>query len=259
MNKFDLASQSPLGVLESLFARCQQQLLEAGYCCLSASEQPSPFSPRAFLRQFGDFAPQYDGEIEYAVKSAQGYAAYSDSRSTNDLKPHTDGSDFEPPPRWLALVGVQAATCGGGHTLLMDGHQWLRSLPKSLQTAATTQLHWFGSSQGLHASRPYRVHKPILDSRLTHPPVLRFSYNLLMFGDYSAPIEQQHSEADPLTQEICHHLIAFHERQHRAFLLDRGDLLLWDNWRMVHSRTAYRDRHRHLLRYWLSAPTPQKN
>lgn len=258
MNKFNLASQPRTGVLESFLDRCRQQLSEVGYCYLRAAERPSDLSPRAFLQEFGSLLPQYDGEIEYAVKSTQGYAAYSDSRSTNGLQPHTDGSDFEPPPRWLALVGVQAAACGGGHTLLMDGCQWLRSLPPALQDALIHRLHWFGSSQGIHAHRPHQVHKPILDLQSAPSPILRFSYNLLMFGDYSAPTKQQNSAADPLTQTICRHLLTFHERQHRAFRLHGGDLLLWDNWRMVHSRTAYRDRHRHLMRYWLSAPT-QKN
>jgi alpha-ketoglutarate-dependent taurine dioxygenase len=38
-------------------------------------------------------------------------------------------------------------------------------------------------------------------------------------------------------------------------LIPEGAILLWDNQRMLHARSAYRDLRRRLTRYWLAEPT----
>ena len=73
-------------------------------------------------------------------------------------------------------------------------------------------------------------------------PILRFSENLLLHGDYSPAIDETRVEADAFTQDFCDRLLQFFQKFRTSILIQRNSLLLWDNWRMVHSRTQYRDR-----------------
>jgi alpha-ketoglutarate-dependent taurine dioxygenase len=36
-------------------------------------------------------------------------------------------------------------------------------------------------------------------------------------------------------------------------LIPENHVLIWDNQRMVHARSAYTDKRRHLTRYWIAA------
>lgn len=230
---------------------CQQLLDEQGFFLLK--ELPDDFEVGRFLENFGNLIPQHEGEYVYSVKFAVGFENYSDSKSTNSLTPHTDGSDFAIPPHWMALFGVQPATCGGGQTLLADGYQFISSLDSHTQEQLRTRIYSFKSSKGIHSKRTHAVESPLLSNLPeVNRPIFRFSQNLLLHGDYSAPINHAAIEADFFTQKVCEQLATFFNTHYISILINCNDLLVWDNWRMIHSRTQYCDPTRHLLRYWIS-------
>ncbi len=229
---------------------CKSLIDQQGYCLIQGL--PNDFDVNEFFGNFGHFIPQYDGEYAYSVKSTPQLQNYSDSKSTNCLKPHTDGSDYNVPPHLLALLCLQPATCGGGQTLLADSYQFIASLDRDTYGEIGTRIYQFKSKKGIHAHRDYRVESPILaEIPGVNRPILRFSHNLLVYGDYSAPIKGAAIEADEFTKNLCDRLMEFFDWHHTSILLNRNDLLMWDNWRMVHSRNKYQDCDRHLLRYWL--------
>lgn len=238
---------SPEGI-----AICKQMLSQQGSCLLE--NLSDNFDTIGFLQNFSSPIAQHNGEFVYSVKAAPGFEKHSDSKSTNRLKPHTDGSDCDPPPRWLALWGVQPARCGGGHTQLADCDRFIKSLDIATRQEVETRIYQFkSSSQGIHAKRIHAVKSSLL-SKLSGAdrPIFRFSENLLLHGDYSPALDETRVEADAFTQDFCDRLLQFFQEFSTSILIQPNSLLLWDNWRMVHSRTQYRDRERHLLRYWLS-------
>lgn len=229
---------------------CKQLLNHQGYCLLR--QLPDNFGVGQFLGNFGSLISQY-GVYVYSVKSIPELENYSFSKSANALKPHTDGSDYDLPPRWLALLCLEPSSCCGGKTLIADGYKFIESLDINLRRESRAKIYRFESSKGIHFGRSESVASPLVSEGVViKRPIFRFSYNLLMHGDYSASIHNSAIEADSVTQELCHQLLSFFERHHYPILLGRKDLLIWDNWRMFHSRTQYRDPKRHLLRYWIS-------
>ncbi|MFD9425663.1 TauD/TfdA family dioxygenase [Streptomyces sp. NPDC060054] len=49
-------------------------------------------------------------------------------------------------------------------------------------------------------------------------------------------------------------IVEFFRLNKTSILFAEGAILLWDNQRLVHGRSAYSDPHRHLTRYWLAEP-----
>ncbi len=240
--------------IEPYVEAAKASLAAHGFALLPPEERPQGVPLRDFIAQFGAIMPQYNGEYVYSVKAAQGYNSFSDSKSTNAIPPHTDGSDMLTPPHTMALYGVHAASCGGGATLLADGYAFVETLEPRLRDELAARIYRFGSKQGIHAERPFHVDSPIFTEDYGgRGPMLRFSYNLLRFGDYSAQADGAEEHADAFTLEICQRAMAYFEQHAIQARIKTGDVLLWDNWRMLHSREAYHDAQRHLRRYWLDS------
>jgi len=227
-------------------------LARDGFILMKPEQRPEDVPLRDFVAQFGEIMPQYNGEYVYSVKAAEGFSEYSDSKSTNAIPPHTDGSDVALPPHTMALYGVHAAECGGGATLLADGYAFVETLSEEAREELTRRTYRFGSRTGIHADRPFLIESPIYSVHGgLSAPMLRFSYNLLRYGDYSAQAEGAAEAADDFTRMICERAMAYFDAHAVSVRIETGDLLLWDNWRMLHSREKYRDAKRHLRRYWL--------
>ena len=229
-------------------ASAQENLLNQGYCVLPDLET----NVETILKQFGTLMPQHSGELVYSVRALPGFDKFSDSKSQNRLKPHTDGSDCNRPPRLLALYGIQPACCGGGYTQIVDILPFIQSLDEKTQQQLKTRVYTFTSKKGLHASRSHLSYTPLLSQQSDRNFIFRFSENLLLYGDYSPTIDNLDTQADSWTKQICKDVVSFFQKECISLLVERNSLLIIDNWRMLHSRTQYRDPHRHLLRYWLS-------
>jgi alpha-ketoglutarate-dependent taurine dioxygenase len=53
---------------------------------------------------------------------------------------------------------------------------------------------------------------------------------------------------DDLSSRYVSHGVRFFEANHFAIKIERGAILIWDNWRMLHARNRFSDRKRHLRR-----------
>jgi alpha-ketoglutarate-dependent taurine dioxygenase len=70
--------------------------------------------------------------------------------------------------------------------------------------------------------------------------VMRFSYNCVVHED------------DEFLLNLRERVLEFFTETHITADYEPNSLLIWNNHRMVHSRTGYTDRNRHLRRIWLS-------
>ena len=105
---------------------------------------------------------------------------------------------------------------------------------------------WFGDPL-----RPTSFAGPVFQP--TSPPLLRFSYNLLRHGLYD-PETAQISDAGPAQtarETLADMLLVAFQHCREAIDIPAGALLVVDNRRMVHGRTAYSDHRRELIRYWV--------
>ena len=201
----------------------------------------------AVLGRFGELMPQDGGEYRYDVKATSEAAELSSSKSANPLNPHTEASYFPEPPRYVALWCARAARCGGGHTTLADGRLILDGLDEAERCFAASHPVAFGD-----ASRPVVREATVFSSG--PPPVFRFSFNLLRYGCYDPSKSRMSGSAAAAsaTEAFAERFAALFAENERPIRLPDDGLLIFDNYRMLHSRTGYRDTARHLVRYWLA-------
>ena len=84
--------------------------------------------------------------------------------------------------------------------------------------------------------------------------VARFSYNLLTTSDYDpaleADVEGRRLPLGEAGRRLAHRVSDLFRELRTSVLIPDGALLIWDNQRMLHARSEYADRSRHLTRFW---------
>jgi TfdA family taurine catabolism dioxygenase TauD len=224
-----------VGLLHSVHA----QIEDRGYAYLTPGKDG--FDHFAFLSRLGEPIPQYDGKLIWDIVPEPGMDDVYHSKNTRALVPHTEGYELAgTPPRYLGLWCVTPAEGPGGETTLADGYEFLRGFTPAQRRLMTQVRYRWHSSEGLarHGIRISSEH-PLLahgNGRL----ILRFSANNVTVVD------------DGLLPGVLEAGRGFFERHHRAITVGQGALLVWDNWRMMHSRNPFTDRRRHLRRVLLA-------
>ncbi len=209
-----------------------------------------------FLAHFGDLTPQYDGTLRYEVKAKPEFETFQYSQSSNTIQPHTEAPVFAPPPRYLALYCHYQARCGGGYTDFADGLEFIDSLPTDLKAVAAQTPIDFSGSRLPSGEKSLVVSTPMLSQGKNNKPIFRFSYNVFFYDDLHPVIESAGGrEADHGNQYLK--TLAqlgfdfFHQNQSKVLIPPNG-LLIWDNHRMLHARSQYEDKGRHLTRFWIN-------
>ncbi|TKC87765.1 branched-chain amino acid aminotransferase [Trinickia terrae] len=210
---------------------------------------------RATLAQFGAIVPQYNGQDTWEVKAKPGFEKVPYSQSRNGIGPHTEVPVGAPPPRYLALHCHRQARCGQGHTRLADGVAFCSSLDPELQRFVRETPVTFAATLAPGATPRQTLTVPIMGSDGGRP-VFRFSYNQFLYGDVNpseAALDDASARPDanaPLVR-LATLAAAYFESHAVPVLIPDGHLLIWDNHRLIHSRSAFSDPERHLTRYWL--------
>jgi len=202
------------------------------------------------LGGLGDLRTQYGGTLRHPVTFRPGFDDLQYSQSANAITPHTEAPGHDPPPRYLALHCHRQARCGGGHTVLADGHRLVSSLPPALFAEARRREIRFD----LAAGTPDAKAAPLWGSAGDGTPILRYSYNVMRDGRLEGPARRSDDldGIDPFFRELCRRGLELTGREGSAVLVPDDALLIFDNWRMLHSRGGFRDRSRHLTRYWVA-------
>ncbi|NEO35234.1 MAG: TauD/TfdA family dioxygenase [Moorea sp. SIOASIH] len=198
----------------------------------------------------GELILQYGKPIFY-VRYEPELMKFSDARGERRLLPHTEASDYQTPPNYLALWCKKPSDCGGGMTTLAYVQGFLKTLTEEEKKKLMETRHHFGATRGVHANRTKGAIHPILSFE-GKKPVLRFSCNYIKYGDYSPdPENLKPFTPEPFLGEIADRFLAYYEENHMAIRMKQYSLLLWDNKCIAHSRTTYSDPTRELQRIFL--------
>src|SRR5919202_846818 len=227
--------------MESFLRRARQHVLDDGYVYIK--DVPDEFDHVSFIENFGRVTPQYDGKPVWDLQPEPGMDDVYHSRNTQPLVPHTELYEYPgTPPRYLALWCIRPAVGEGGETTLADGYAFLESFaPDELEELERRQYK-FVSSEGLRRQgMGTSADHPMLERRADGRPIIRFSYNNMVDAD-----------GDQLQARFREGMNRFFADHHFGVSIERNGLLLWDNHRMIHSRTGFADRRRHLRRALLA-------
>lgn len=244
-------STSVLLVKEDAIEQCSRewltkQLNDTGYCLVS--NMGGQHHAVSLMQSLGHFISQYNGAVEHDVTYKPGFDDQAYSQSINTIRAHTEAPGWRSSPRYLALYCKQQAQCGGGYTDLLDYQDVIASLnPDELKLVANSPISFPGPDNGIES--------PMLNSKAERP-VFRFSFNLLTAGEYDPKLsETANEEKLPLGLPgvaLAHKVNQLFEEQRSSILIPDDGLLIWDNQRMLHARSEYSDKKRHLVRYWIA-------
>ena len=199
------------------------------------------------VRSVGELIPQYNGHLTHEVTYRPGNDHRSYSQSANTILAHTEAPGWHPSPAYLALFCHRQARCGGGHTDLLDVRRLVAALDADeLALMAEADLHFPGPDGGVHSA--------MLSTDAAGDTVARFSYNLLTTSDYDpalgADVDHRRLPLGEAGLRLAHRVSDLFLQLRTSVLIPDGALLIWDNQRMLHARSEYADRSRHLTRFW---------
>jgi hypothetical protein len=199
------------------------------------------------VRSVGELIPQYNGRLTHDVTYRPGNDHKSYSQSANTILAHTEAPGWHPTPAYLALFCHRQARCGGGHTDLLDVRKLAGALDADEMALMTgADLHFPGPDGGIRSA--------MLQTDFTGRAVTRFSYNLLTTADYDptlgADVNPSKLPLGEAGRRLAHRVSDLFRELRTSVLIPDGALLIWDNQRMLHARSDYADRSRHLTRFW---------
>jgi hypothetical protein len=201
----------------------------------------------AQVRSLGELIPQYHGNLTHDVTYRPGNDHRAYSQSANTILAHTEAPGWHPSPAYLALFCHRQARCGGGHTDLLDVRRLVAALDDDeLALMTDHELHFPGPDGGVHSA--------MLSTDSIGDTVVRFSYNLLTTSDYDpaieATVDHRRLPLGEAGRRLAHRVSELFAELRTSVLIPDGALLIWDNQRMLHARSKYADRSRHLTRFW---------
>jgi gamma-butyrobetaine dioxygenase/trimethyllysine dioxygenase len=145
---------------------------------------------------------------------------------------HTDQPYLEKPPRYQALHSIRAAEAGG-ESLVVDvlrAFHYLQSLDSlAAKLIAETPVHFYRKQKAFERS----LKSPLV----TLEPEFMVRYSYFTMAPHQLPFDRM--EAWYRAYDRFARIVRSPGFQYR-FLLAPGDLLIYDNHRMLHGRTSFR-------------------
>jgi len=191
------------------------------------------------------------GHVIDASRGAEHARGY---RSSRELSPHTDSDDI------VGLLCIRPAKAGGESLLassLAIHNALLEEQPQHLGPLYRGfRYHWNGEEPpGEPPITPYEV--PVF----SEADGLWSTVYLRYFMDKAAEEAGGHPEADRCALDAFDAMAVREDIQLR-FRMEPGEAILFNNYTMLHARTAFQDHEdpakcRHLLRLWLQARPPR--
>ncbi|MFE5854803.1 TauD/TfdA family dioxygenase [Streptomyces sp. NPDC056500] len=217
-------------------AQVLSSLEEQGYCHIK--QVPDSYDYISALSSLGPLVAQYQGDLIREVQPNPAVPEGANSAaSTSAATPHTEFYEFPGiPPRYVALWCIRPAVPDGGATTLADGYRFLAGFTADERLRLSSEDRDWRSRPTLSAEgiAPASCRTPVLVQHRGRV-VMRFSTrDLTRDGELTSAYIDRGQE--------------FFNSHHIAVRLEERAILIWDNWRMIHARTAFDDRRRHLRR-----------
>jgi len=167
------------------------------------------------------------------------------SESLGEAPLHTDSAFTPRPERYNALYVVRQSRCGGGHTVLVDGSRFLADFANTESGGDCIRFM-------RETDYPFRVpdafftgERFITAKILADKPLIRFRYDCIERGFDLCP--DLATDAHRFFCALFRDAIEMHASRN-TFLMEDGDLIVYDNTRLLHGRTDFRDPLRYLIR-----------
>ncbi|WP_335945837.1 TauD/TfdA family dioxygenase [Pseudomonas sp. G166] len=226
--------------LENLHATAQSLLEEHGY--VQVVNIPDGFDYIRFGRRLGSFVPNYGGAVVGNVRPEPGMDDVYHAGNHQPLTPHTEGYDFKHlPPRYIMLWCVVPAEGDGGETTLALTQPWIDALDDTSREHLLKTVYAWKTTEGIQRQGlDLRTEHPILEDTGSGR-IVRFSCNNLLH------------ENDVIATTLQHDWQSRYQSDSVWVRYAQNDILLWDNWRVLHARNAFQDSRRHLRRLQISA------
>jgi len=219
------------------FSDWEKEIEKEGYIFLPVDKLGGDnFSHSKFISSFEKVYTQPNGETTYAVKPRKRGIGEYHSQSMEGLLPHTECYEYpNTPPRYLILWCIVPPK-EGGETTLADGFRFFYSLKKQVQEKLQKEKvifhHYSGKGNDF-------IKHPIFESNIKGR-IFRFS------------CKGMDSSNDPLLQSLIENCISFFEKEKYLVRWKTcGDMLIIDNYRMLHARNAFTDPNREIMRAWV--------
>lgn len=224
--------------VEQLEANLRDLLTTHGYVLLT--NVLDDFDHVLFCQRLGSLIPHINGATTWDIRPEpdnKNNVYYPGSNRT--FAPHTECFDFQGlPPRYLSLWCIHPAFGEGGETTVADTFPWIDQLSDSeRERLEEVKFDWenpHGSGLGICSQHP-------VIERFGGDRIVRFSCKNLV-----------HSDGDSVADLIRRWQLLF-DHEHVAIRYERNDMLVFDNWRMLHGRSGFQDLRRHLRRVQIGA------
>lgn len=173
------------------------------------------------------------------------------SEHNQDAPLHTDSQYRNHPERFMALMTLNQARCGGGYTELVDFKKILQDLES---TVIGKKIIDFFRNESFPIAIPtvfQEMGKPeyIMSKLISNNPLIRYRYDTLKAGLLlSIDKENKLIYCDRIDKlDLLNNFIQLSPHRLR-FLLASNEAIILDNHRFLHGRSSFTDSQRLLLR-----------
>ncbi|UPX14333.1 Trimethyllysine dioxygenase [Ascochyta rabiei] len=225
--------QVPRGPLEDI--------RKYGFCYVDGTPFDSPVSTEALLRRIAFIREtHYGGFYDFTADLASKDTAYTNIA----LEAHTDNTYFSDPAGLQAFHLLSHTHGSGGASLLVDGFkvadELLQQDREAYQILSTVNVHAHASGNEGISIQPYRGF-PVLEHDPSTGDLLRVRWNSSDRASIELPIDEV-----GVWYEAARKFDALLKKKENEYWaqLTPGRVLIFDNWRVLHGRSAFTGKRR---------------
>ncbi|KAI8937215.1 hypothetical protein NX059_006424 [Plenodomus lindquistii] len=218
-----------------------QNLRKFGFCYVDNTPFDTPDATEALLRRISFIREtHYGGFYDFTADLASKDTAYTNIA----LEAHTDTTYFSDPAGLQAFHLLSHTDGSGGASLLVDGFKVARELneqdPHAYRILATVNVHAHASGNEGISIQPYRGF-PVFEHDTETGDLLRVRWNSADRASIELDIERVGAWYDAARKFDA--LLKKKENEYWE-QLKPGRVLIFDNWRVLHGRSAFTGKRR---------------
>jgi alpha-ketoglutarate-dependent taurine dioxygenase len=232
---------------QSIILKIKSDLNKKGYAIHSSGKsKPSEIKEYhwSLIKKLGLPSEHNEGKKDYiweitAKQSTSNIKTYSEHSKKAPL--HTDSQYRNTPEKYFSLSSIQEAKCGGGQTELLDFKKLYASVHKHTWFKELYEVYPIAIPDIFQSAQERVVYQPIIKAT----PFIRFRSDTIMKGLdlVNEPLNSKKRKAFKLLEEEI-----LNSNWIERFYLKKGQIIIIDNHRVLHGRSAFKDNTRLLFR-----------